>query len=758
MSANLSSIRERFPQYKDVDDATLADALYRKHYSDVPRAEFDRRMGIAPTVEPDKATLDAVMSPMSAGPGGETIRANAAGNTRAQMPLPDIQRAYRVAQDRGDRPEQRAMAEAYVERERRDSPVMMGVDDRVRAMARGVPFVGEYLDEATAFTSGMFDPKKREEVRDYQRARDRTFDQASPGQAMVAKALGGVGGTIAALPAASAVTGGQLLLGVGAKSVPGAIGRGIAAGAAQGAAGGYGRADETQDAGKMALQDGAVGAAFGGAVPAALAAGKAGWDKLASMVTPGDMLDSVPKAARKFFVDQFGKNADVAALRGKMDDLGPNAVLADVSPEMLGIAQGASSRPGSRQAVVEALMARDQGKNARIGAAMNETLGPVVEPSAIRAGIETGMDDLGARYGDVIRQNAQAVQTKPIADALDTLAVDLRGPAQKAIKDVRADLNIPGTKELDPSPNALWQTRQAIDGKMKTEADPKVLGRLQDARNMIDAELARSVSGIKQVDGAFEELGRQKDALKEGATILRSGPEAVRPADLAERVAVAPQPKGLNIGPSAEPLRLSQGARAEIDRIVGSNANDVAAMRQLLKGEGDWNRDKLRMVFGPDKADRLLKVLDAETTMENTFRQVVGGSQTGVKEGFRDFINEAGRGVNVPVEASGIGLLARGGKKLLERLTGSNNEAKAAQFADDLGRLSVAGGAEAQAVIDAIMKRQAQSANAQAFNDFAGRLGAGAGRADDPLAMKSAVVAAIIARDRARQEAEARRR
>jgi hypothetical protein len=758
MSANLSSIRERFPQYKDVDDATLADALYRKHYSDVPRDEFNRRIGLAPVVEPDKAAIEAVISPLSAGPGGETVRANAAGNTRSQMPLPDIQRAYRVAQERGDRPEQRAMAEAYVERERRDSPVIMGVGDRVRTVARGVPFVGEYLDEASALTSGMFDPKMREEVRDYQRARDRSFDAANPNQAMVAKAIGGIGGTIAAIPYASAVKGGQMALGVGAKSVPGAIGRGLVAGALQGGAGGYGRADETQDAGKMAATDAAIGAAFGGVVPAALATGKAAWDKLAAMVTPNDVLDSVPKAARKFFVDQFGKRADVAALRGKLDELGPNAVLADVSPEMLGIAQGASSRPSSRQAVVDALTARDAGKSTRLAQATNETLGPVVEPSRINRAIAENMDEVGNQYGDVIRRNAQAVDTKRIADELDTLAVDLRGPAQKVVREIRSDLNIPGTKELDPSPGALWQTRQSIDGKMRTETDPKALGQLQAARDRIDAELASSVPGIKQVDGRFEELARQRDGLKEGATIFRSGPEAVRPADFAERIAAAPQPKGLTIGPSAEPLRLSQGARAEIDRIVGSNSNDVAAMRQLLKGEGDWNRDKLRMTFGADKADRLLRVLDAEGVMESTFRQVVGGSQTGVKEGFRTFIDDASKGVNVPAEASGVGLLLRGGKKVLERVTGSNNEAKAEQFADELARLSVAGGSEAQAIIAAVLKRQSRAANDLSFNDFAGRLGAGAGRADDPMGMKSAVVLSLMARDRARQEAEARRR
>ncbi len=143
--------------------------------------------------------------------------------------------------------------------------------------------------------------------------------------------------------------------------------------------------------------------------------------------------------------------------------------------------------------------------------------------------------------------------------------------------------------------------------------------------------------------------------------------------------------------------------------------------------------------------------------MENTFRRVVGNSATGEKVAFGDFLKEAGQGVTVPAEVSAIGLLLRGGKKALEKVTGSNNEAKAARFADDLGRLSIAGGAEADALIAAILKRQGKAANNEAFNEFAGRLGTGAARADDPLAAKSALIAALMGRDYVRAKAEPRR-
>jgi hypothetical protein len=689
----------------------------------------------------------------SDGVSGDSIRAANAGDTRSQMPLPAISSAYDVARQRGDRPEQEAMARAYVQRERRDSPISTGVGDRVRAVARGMPFIGEYLDEANAGTASLFGSDYQKAL-DYERARDSTFDKANPVQSLAGRVTGGIAGTMVAAPAAAAVRGGGLLFGTGAQSVRGAIVRGLTAGAAQGAAAGYGREGTTE----ATIKDMLFGGAFGAGVPAALSVGKAGVNALANRFSPPDALQNVPKRARDFFMQQFGDEAAIKAAQTKMNELGPNAVLADVSPEMQMIARGAASRPGTRAGIVEPLQARDAAKNARINEAMNKTLGRVQEPAPIKAAISEGMDTLGSRYGDVMAQNAQAVNTKPIAEALDALAIDLRGPAQKAVREVRGMLNIPGTNQLDPSPNALFQTRQAIDGLMATEANPKAIRELTMARQSIDTMLANRVPGIKKVDAQFEELARQRSALDEGSRIFRTGPEAVRPADLATRLEGAADPKSLGIGPSAEPLRLNQGARAEIDRVAGANANDVSALRNMVKGDGDWNRQKLGMVFGLPRANEALRALDNETAMENTFRTVVGGSQTAQTQGFKDFLDSTSKGMQVPADTTMTGLALRGGRSLLEKITGNNNEAKAQRFAEDLGRLSVASGGEAKDIIRALLKRQGIAKNDKAFADWAARAGAGTARADDPTSIKAAIAAAILGRDVARDQAQSRQR
>lgn len=46
--ATLSEIRQQYPQYEDMPDAKLADALYNKFYTDMPREQFNEKVGLKP--------------------------------------------------------------------------------------------------------------------------------------------------------------------------------------------------------------------------------------------------------------------------------------------------------------------------------------------------------------------------------------------------------------------------------------------------------------------------------------------------------------------------------------------------------------------------------------------------------------------------------------------------------------------------------------------------------------------------------------
>jgi hypothetical protein len=261
-------------------------------------------------------------------------------------------------------------------------------------------------------------------------------------------------------------------------------------------------------------------------------------------------------------------------------------------------------------------------------------------PSRISGNIENAQAALSPQYNAVLEQ-ARAVNTTPLANELDASLANLRGPAQEAVRRVRGYLNIPGTKELDPHPRALLSSRQAIDGLLANEKNPQVVRQLTMSRQRIDAELARSVPGIKEVDAQFQELARQNAGLTLGGRVLDSGKTAIHPQEMRQQFQEAAIPAGTMVGPSATPLRIQEGARAEIDRLVGTKANDLVALRQALQGEGGWNTDKLSTIFGPERANRLLGAVNREAQFADTTQTITRNSETARRVSANKLLEEA---------------------------------------------------------------------------------------------------------------------
>jgi hypothetical protein len=192
----------------------------------------------------------------------------------------------------------------------------------------------------------------------------------------------------------------------------------------------------------------------------------------------------------------------------------------------------------------------------------------------------------------------------------------------------KIDLTGAEAPKLITDATTLFNTRDAIDG-MITEKTPKDVKRvLSAARTQIDQILGEAAPGIKDLDAKYRELARQKDALDAGGNVLDAGKTAVWPQDNAAAVASGVQPEGSLVGPSASAFRLSQGARADIERIVGTKANDRVALAGIMQGEGDWNLQKLGQLFGPDKAAAMMKIVDQEKQMAGTENLAVNGSKT----------------------------------------------------------------------------------------------------------------------------------
>lgn len=577
--ATISEIRKQYPQYEDMSDRELSDALYRKHYSDMPRGEFNAKIGLGHNV-PEFHPV-----------GVENYDPQTGMVADSQGPQSQSPRTLTAT---------------------------MGAIE-------GLPVVGPYarhgVEAGAAALGSAISGQPYGQVRSEMGGMVEGAQQQHPYFNTAGRVAGGVAGTLPMVMAAPGLFGagaGPLGAGLGGRTVmSGLSGAGLGA-ADAGTRSGF-------DPGSMA-----TGAAYGGAVGAVsplagelLGAGTRAIFGRYGRGTPAQQ--QLARAAGADAVDDMG--ARIAAM-------GDDAMPMDLGPNLQRQAGDLASRPGEAQQIVRsAIGARDAGANQRIMSAIDDNLGPAVIPSEIEATIAANKQALGTAYDDVLR-GAKRVDTKPIADNLDAAAVRLRGGAQKAVQQVRKMLNITGNDVLDPDPATLLQTRHAIDGIMET-ADSKTINVLKVVRQQVDKELARAAPGIKKVDARWQELALQEKALARGQQTLDSGRTAPRPSELADDMSKGAVPQGNMAGPSAVPMRLRQGARAEIDRIVGTNANDRVALQRLIKGEGDWNRSRLATLFGKEKAERIIHVLDRERAFADTSQIVTRNSETAARQAAR---------------------------------------------------------------------------------------------------------------------------
>ncbi|MGY5793665.1 hypothetical protein ACXHXM_25985 len=516
------------------------------------------------------------------------------------------------------------------------------VGSALTSVADGVPVVGPMMlgasQRGAAALSSLIDGESySDNLKQAQRITDEA-NKAHPVIHTAGEVTGAVGGTIpmiVAAPAAFGAGGGSLAARTALSMISGG-----AVGGADAAVRSGGDRDSITSGIKWGLGAGLVGPVagqlVGRGVKSLIEVGKNRFAARAAGIDPEAL-----KFVRRAVTDDA---LDPAMVQQRLTDMGPEAMLADLGPNLQKQAGALAATPGRGQEIVrKALLERSNGANARINATVDENFGRAPLVSALDAEAVHNQGALSPAYREAFAQ-AGPVDVTPIADDLTRQIRTLRGDPQRALQRVRTMLNRFGTEELDSNPQTMFQTRQAIDGMLSTEADPKVVAALTDARQMIDDGLTRAVPNIKEADASFAELARQREALNRGQQVLESGKTAPRPAELANEVVQGANPQGMQIGPSAVPLRLSQGARAEIDRILGTKANDVVALNNLIKGQGDWNRDRLATLFGQDKADRVIKVLENERAFADTANTVTRNSETAARQAAQSELGGAGVG------------------------------------------------------------------------------------------------------------------
>ena len=128
------------------------------------------------------------------------------------------------------------------------------------------------------------------------------------------------------------------------------------------------------------------------------------------------------------------------------------------------------------------------------------------------------------------------------------------------------------------------------------------------------------------------------DAMDQGKTALRTGPNAIHPEDFADRF-------GNRIPAAQAAERVTM--RDAIDSGLRQTGNDYGLAKRLLQGDDGYNSAKIGTAFGQDAVDRLSGAISREDLYKGNQKAVMGGSPTGERL--------AVRGLTQPDMANGLG-------------------------------------------------------------------------------------------------------
>lgn len=347
--ASISEIRQKYPQYDDLSDEQLADAMHRKFYSDMPRADFDAKIGFKPVA-------------------GQHLSFE-----EGQAMLDQENRAERMQGGSGSFG---AAATSYINGMPVAGPMLLGATQRgAAALSSAVNGKGydENLKEAQALTQAA--------------------QEAHLKISTTAGVTGAVAGTlpmVIAAPAAFGAGGGGLIARSALSSLGGTVVGGTDAAVRSG-----GNLEDTGWGAAAGFGLGAAGPTVGKMIGAGARKVMDAYRTAQAAKAAGTKSATVAKLAKMIGGDGF----DEAAMRTRLGELGPEGMIADLGPNAQTSAAAIAAKPGRGQEVVRsALEARRAGANARVSNVIEETMGRNVVPSFVDKGIKANQGVLGPEY------------------------------------------------------------------------------------------------------------------------------------------------------------------------------------------------------------------------------------------------------------------------------------------------------------------------------------------------------------------------
>lgn len=477
--------------------------------------------------------------------------------------------------------------------------LMSTIDDGVRMLAQGATF--GFADEFAGKMNSLFGSGETSSNIDEERAKDEAIQKRMPVTSAALKILGGVMSPVTKLAG---------IPGAGLTGIPRYLNY-----AGQGAAlGGLAGAGESTEGnrGTGAMVGAGTGAVLGTVSPAlaegagALARGVA--DRFAAPAT---------SASRRMLraLGRDNMTPDDAAAR--LQELGPDATLADVGPNMRGLAEAAATQPGKSLTAAENLVSsRAAGRSERLVQAALDSAGVahVDEAIAKRATMARPLYEAAFAPQEGAVTTASKQVTNPVVERL-LEQPEVKSGIRQGMESLRRQYAVTG-EEISPADYAL---RRNDSGQFERVGTP-TLRLLDAAKRGLDLMLQSGGKDIRNdKTGLLTQKGHEIDAMRR---TLVNQLDDLSPKDPVSGKSTYKMAREAWGGPSQTIEALSQVQK------VADNARDGSDITGRLFGSKSA-RDKLKGLFPDDQsmADFAKKVAN-ERAMADTERKLTGNSRT----------------------------------------------------------------------------------------------------------------------------------
>lgn len=594
---------------------------------------------------------------------------------------------------------EQAIGDAQAEQFVQDNPVL----SRVAKFNQGLPFVGEYVDEAQGALLGP-------EARDATRQATAAMDRARPVESAVWQTAGGVAGGVAAAPLVAPAVSAAAPASLGGRVVASGLAGG-AAGTAEGAVSGYGRGtgdDRGETAATGAVVGGAMGLALGAAAPLAEAGIRnlvtyiKGTDTKAIASTLG-ISDPAARAVKEALASE-----DTGAAVARLQRAGPNAMLVEGGPSLQAMGDAVANSGGEATRIMRGAV----DDRVRQGAAdVSSAIDAALPAAPARAKAQLG-GLYDAAYGTPIDYSSDAgravesymarVPQGVRAKARSMIEMDTSIPEdvkRQALISILPDGSVqegalPSVLEVDWVTRALNDVAKGGDGKGALGGNTnegRIYGNL--ARNLREATKDAVPAYGQALDAASTEIGI-KNARELGATVLRP---STTWRDVVDEV---------NGMPTVEKDALRESIRESIDntlsnvrRTMGQPGTDVGeAVKAVRDLSSRASQEKLAAVLGKGPAADLAQQLDEAATAFEISAALHQNSKTAVRQAVQGSVEQSTAPGSLGKLMAGEPVQAT--KRLVQILTGSTPEAqeaaKAGIYAEIANALTQTRGPEAE--------------------------------------------------------------